>query len=91
MTEGKQIEGLLEMCRDLQEMVHLSEFNGDENSVRFSCDLLLRNMIMLLELNQQGKDLNNELGYLKDNLLGVYCHITTQKFNRAMDKYNLTY
>ncbi len=91
MRERKQINGLLEMCKDLQYKVHMGDYDCSESSIRFSCDLLLRNMIMILELEENGENFTKELKYLKSNIVGTYRHITKDYSETTLSKYNLTH
>lgn len=89
MENKQRIENLLEMCEDLQSKVHLRESNTNVDSLRFSCDLLLRNMIMILDQERQGKSFTHELNYLTNNLLGAHSKLTKTKASDTALKYQI--
>jgi hypothetical protein len=82
------LEKSLKLCEDLQEKVHLREVTQDINSLRFSCDLLLRNMVMVLDQVRQGKNIEDELFYLMNNVIASQSHLTKEK---AIDIYKRYY
>jgi hypothetical protein len=90
LERKEDIQNLLKLCEDLQEIVHLREgVTVNVHSLSYSCDLLLRNMIMILEKEKNGDNFTEEMKYLKNNILGAHAHLTD---NMAIDtalKYKL--
>ena len=92
MGKTERVTKLLKMCEDLQEQVHLRrEICEDVDSLSFSCDLLLRNMIMILEKEKQGTPFTEELSYITNNLLGAHSHLTDQEAINTAHKYQVKY
>jgi hypothetical protein len=85
-----EFKKILTLCEDLQAKTHMREVSENYGNVRFSCDLLLRNMIMICELQSNGKDIDQELSYLTNNLLGAHAHLTGEKAINTAQKYNIT-
>ncbi|MGD6871241.1 hypothetical protein ACQCU1_03475 [Sutcliffiella horikoshii] len=91
MTNKNQVQKLLEITEELQHKVYSRNIDCDYNSLRFSCDLLLRNMAMVLSLDDQDKTVNDEMKYLESNILGAYAHLTGENAIKVAKKYNLFY
>lgn len=89
MGKLNAIENVYEFCQDLQEKVHLHEVTTDINSLRFSCDLLLRNMLMILEKERSGESFTKEMHYIANNLLGTHAHLTGEDALITAKKYNM--
>jgi hypothetical protein len=81
------LEKSLKLCEDLQEKVHLRDVTHDISSLRYSCDLLLRNMIMVLDQTRQGKAITDELFYLMNNVIAAQSHLTKEKATDIYRKY----
>lgn len=89
MQQTKKLTGLIRLCEDLQWRVHLNEIDKRCLSLQFPCDLFLRSILMLFDLNQQGKSAEKEFDYLKGNLVAAYCQITNEELETVLEKYNL--
>ena len=85
----KDLENLLKLCEDLQVQAHLDEVIRDTRGLSFSCDLLLRNMIMMIEKEKNGESFTKEFDYILNNLLGAHSHLTGEKAINTAKKYNL--
>ncbi|MEH7214801.1 hypothetical protein V7079_22850 [Priestia megaterium] len=90
MQRTSKIENLINLCEDLQEKVHLNDVEGDPECLQFSCDLFLRSVLMLFDLNQQGKSVEKESEYLTGNLVAAYSQITDEDVEVILKRYNLT-
>lgn len=90
MSLGKrELENLLKLCEDFQEQVHLREITRDVNKLSFSCDLLLRNMIMMIEKEKNGESFSKEFHYICNNLLGAHANLTGENAIATGRRYNI--
>jgi hypothetical protein len=89
MSKHRDIATIQELVLDLQHKVNIRDINCDFNSARFSCDLLLRNMNMILSLHLRGESIEKELGYLRDNLVASYSQLTGKDVETIAKKYDL--
>lgn len=90
MKSTKDLKNLVKFCEDFQEQVHLrKEITESVSSLRFSCDLLLRNMIMMAEKENNGESFSEELYYITNNLLGAHAHLTGIDALTTAKKYDL--
>ncbi|WEG14018.1 hypothetical protein PU629_06515 [Pullulanibacillus sp. KACC 23026] len=85
-----KFKNMLNLCEDLQELANIREVNGSYSDLCFSCDLILRNMIMILDLKSSGKDFDEEYRYLKNNLLAAYNRMTSEEIETIAKKYNMS-
>ncbi|NRD80151.1 hypothetical protein HPT25_22705 [Bacillus sp. BRMEA1] len=90
-NDKRNLDSLLKLCEDFQKKVHIREVANDVNSLKFSCDLLLRNMIMIIEKEKNGESFTEEINYITNNLLGAHAHLTKEKADTTADKYNILY
>ncbi|PGT89232.1 hypothetical protein [Bacillus sp. AFS040349] len=90
MRDDEKLDGLIKLCEDLQYKVNSNDINcSEEFSLRFSCDLLLRNMIALLEIEKGNKNFSQHLGYLENNILGTHAHLTNEDLKTTKKKYKI--
>jgi hypothetical protein len=89
MQRTSKIGNLINLCKDLQEKVHLNKIDGGPDCLQFPCDLFLRSILMLFNLNQQGKSAEKELYYLTSNLVAAYSRITNEDVDVILERYNL--
>lgn len=89
MRKDKQLRGLLELCENLQSRTHSGDVTTDLKSLQFSCDLLLKNMIMILEKEKNGENITSELSFLTNNLLGANAHLTGKRAEKTVAEYNI--
>ncbi|MDR7237101.1 hypothetical protein [Neobacillus drentensis] len=88
-SSKSKLGNLLKLCEEFQETVHLRKVTKDVSSLNFSCDLLLRNMIMIIEKENNGESFTEELNYITNNLLGAHAHLTGVKAIETALKYNI--
>lgn len=89
MRERQRLLNVMNLCRDLQAKAQYGKVTTDLNGLSFSCDLLLKNLLMMIEKEMNGESFTNELNYIKNNLLGAYSHLTGESAETVASKYNL--
>ncbi len=87
--EHSSVSKLLLLCEELQDQTYLRDVIYDYQMLRTSCDLLLRNMILILQLQNDGKSFEDELDYLTENLVTVYSNLTSKKREDILNSYQI--
>lgn len=79
----------MNLCSDLQVRAYGGNVRTDVKSLTFSCDLLLRSILTMIEKEQNGENISDELNTIKNNLLCAYAHLTGESAENIAKRYSL--
>ncbi|MED1866030.1 hypothetical protein P4V41_21495 [Fictibacillus nanhaiensis] len=89
MNKYHKLDKLSKLCEELQYHIYMGKVTSDKHDLKFTCDLLFRNMIMILNLQKQDKNIDTEYGYILNNLLAAHTHLTNQNTEKTRKKFKI--